>query len=121
MALLESGEMYLETILLLKRKKPLVKAVDIVEELDYSKSSVSRGVHLLEESGLITIDVNGAIEFTKEGLDYTRSVYEKHRILTEFFVKLGVGAQTAENDACRIEHVISGESFEAIKKYLGEK
>ncbi len=115
--ILESGEMYLETIFLLKQKNDFVRSVDVVAELGYSKSSVSRGVNLLKDRGFITIDENGKIEFTELGLKYTQNIYERHEVLTAFLEKLGVSSDIAENDACRIEHVISGETLEAIKRF----
>lgn len=115
--ILESGEMYLETIYLLKTRSDYVRSVDIVAELGYSKSSVSRGVNLLKEKGYITVDTSGKIEFTKLGLEYTKDIYERHKILTAFLEGIGVRADIAENDACRIEHVISPESLNAIKTF----
>ena len=115
MEIKESGEMYLETILLLNKRKPAVKSVDIVEELNYSKSSVSRGVNILKKKGYITIDQEGFLHFTTEGLNRAETVLERHKVLTDHLVKLGVDKTVAELDACRIEHVISDASFEAIK------
>lgn len=111
----ESGENYLETILVLKRKKGEVRSVDIVEELGYSKSSVSRAVNLLKDNGYIKMSKEGFITFTKKGEDYAVNLYERHQILTKFFVGLGIDPTTAEEDACKIEHVISEEVFQAIK------
>ena len=107
----ESEEMYLETIYLLKKSRGTVRSVDVVEELGYAKSSVSRGVNLLQKRGYIDI------EFTEEGLRKAESVYERHRVLTAALMKLGAGRELAENDACRIEHIISPEMFEIIKKF----
>lgn len=115
MKIYESGENYLETILILKKTKGNVRSVDIVEALGYSKSSVSRAVNILKDKGLITIDDNGIIDFTEKGLKHTQEIFERHNILTEFFINLGVAKEIAEEDACRIEHVISNESLEAIK------
>lgn len=119
--ILESGEMYLETIFLLKQRSDFVRSVDIVAELGYSKSSVSRGVNLLKEKGYITVDENGKIEFTELGLNYTSGIYERHKILTAFLESIGVRADIAENDACRIEHVISPESLAAIKNFVNKE
>lgn len=118
MVLQESGEMYLETIYVLRKSKKCVKSVDIVEKLGYSKSSVSRGVNLLKDAGYITIDVNNCINFTELGIEHTENLYEKHKILTECLVEMGVSVKCAENDACRMEHIISEESFQALKMYF---
>ncbi len=115
----ESGENYLETILKLQKEKGNVRSVDIVNELNYSKSSVSRAVNILQDAGLINIDaVSGAITFTDAGIKRAQSVYTKHRILKKFLTKIGVSEPTAEDDACRIEHVISQETFDAIKNIV---
>lgn len=121
MSLHESGENYLETILILKEKHGTVRSIDIVEELGYSKSSVSRAVNLLKDRGLITISEKGNIDFTQEGITLTKKIYERHHILTHFFEKIGVSSEVAETDACRIEHVISDMTVEAIKSFLKEK
>lgn len=121
MKILESGENYLETIWLLKKRKADVRSVDIVEELGYSKSSVSRAVNILKNKSLITIDANGIINFTPEGFKKAREIFLRHKLLTEFLVFLGVSEDVAEADACRIEHVISEESVVAIRKKLQEK
>lgn len=118
MDIYESGEMYLETILLHKQKNGSVRSIDIVNDLNYAKSSVSRGINILKKKGLITVAQDGEIEFTEEGLERAKEIYERHRILSAFLKKLGIGEKTAEADACRIEHVISHETFEAIKKQL---
>ena len=120
MALLESGEMYLETIYLLKENKPNLHSVDIVDKLGYSKSSVSRAVNLLREQGYLAIDESGKIDFTHEGKELSKEIYSRHNLLTELFMRLGVSAEIAENDACRVEHVISNESMDAIRKYLDD-
>lgn len=116
----ESGENYLETILILKEKRGVVRSVDIVEELGYSKSSVSRGVNLLKGKGYIDISDDGYISFTAEGLEVVRKIYERHQILTSFLTSIGVSQKTAEDDACRMEHVISEETLDAIKKKIGK-
>lgn len=113
----ESGENYLETILLLKQKKGNVRSHDIVEELGYSKSSVSRAVNILKEKNFISIDTAGLISFTTEGEKLAQKTYEKHGVVSSFLQKLGVDAETAESDACKIEHVLSKKSFEAIKRF----
>lgn len=117
----ESGENYLETILLLKEKKGTVRAVDIVSHLGYSKSSVSRAVNILKTNGYITIDSLGSIDFTEKGSNAATAMYERHRILEEYLLTLGVSSENAENDACRIEHVISEETFEKIKNLVEKK
>ncbi|NLT17915.1 MAG: metal-dependent transcriptional regulator [Clostridiales bacterium] len=116
----ESGENYLETILILKEKKGSVRSVDIVEELGYSKSSVSRGVNLLKEKGYIEIDSYGYISFTKDGDQAVKRIYERHRILTDFLISLGVPKSVAEDDACKIEHVISEKTMDIIKGMMSK-
>lgn len=118
MALLESGEMYLETIYLLKKTKPNLHSVDIVDKLGYSKSSVSRAVNLLRDQGYISFDVSGAIELTGIGKERSVDIYSRHSLLTKLLVNFGVTNEIAEQDACRIEHVISPDSMNAIKAYL---
>lgn len=118
MCIFESAEMYLETILILSEQKENVRAIDIVEYMDFSKPSVSRAVKLLKEGGYITLDDNRYITLTESGEAIGRSMYERHKLLTSFLVSLGVDEQTASNDACKIEHDISEESFEAIKNYF---
>ncbi len=117
MHLLESGEMYLETILVLKKSGKTVRSIDICEHMGYSKPSVSRAVGNLKNGGFITVDKNGFIELTSEGQSVATKILERHTLITDFLVRLGVSPYTASNDACRIEHHISDESFEAIKKY----
>lgn len=117
----ESEEMYLETILLLKQKSTNVHSVDVVGELNYAKSSVSRGMNLLVKNGYITMDrVTGVIEFTEKGREKAQNIYERHRVLTKALEKIGASAEMAEENACRIEHVISEEMFEIIKKFVNE-
>ena len=117
----ESEEMYLETILLLKQKSTNVHSVDGVGELNYAKSSGSRGMNLLVKNGYITMDrVTGVIEFTEKGREKANNIYERHRVLTKALEKIGASAEMAEENACRIEHVISEEMFEIIKKFVNE-
>ncbi len=116
----ESEEMYLETILILKQEKPAVRSIDIAERLGYAKSSVSRGVNLLQDKGYIKIDDDGFIGFTEKGEEKANGVYDRHRVLTALFVELGANERTAEDNACRIEHVIDDEIFELIKKHFGK-
>lgn len=118
----ESGEMYLETILVLKRRKGNVRSVDIARELDFSKPSVSRAVGILKDDEFITITENGTIDFTEKGKIRAKEIYEKHKCLTSFLIEIvGVTPEIAEEDACKIEHVISDESIEGIKKLLENK
>lgn len=114
----ESSEDYLETILLLSRKLPVVRSVDIANELGFKKSSISVAMKKLRESGHITMTDAGYIYLTDEGKALAESVYERHTVFTTFLSSLGVSADVAENDACRIEHVISEESFLAFKRYI---
>lgn len=120
MTLQESGEMYLETIYILSERKKPVRSIDIVEYMGYSKPSVSRAVGLLREGGYIEVDPGGYITFTEEGRRRAEKTYERHRVLTDTFCRLGVNEVTAAEDACKIEHVISDETFEAIKRFLRE-
>ena len=120
MNLQESGEMYLETILLLSRKTGLVRAIDIGEHMGYSKPSVSRAVGVLREGGLITVARDGAITLTEEGLTVAEKIYERHAVLTRFLISLGVAPDIAAEDACKIEHHISDASIEAIRHHAEE-
>lgn len=114
----ESEEMYLETILLLKRKLKTVRSIDIATELEYSRPSVSRAVNLLQSKGYIEIDKNGEINFTKLGLKKAMDVDERHQIITKVFVKMGAQAEVAEENACKIEHVVSDELMKVLKNYI---
>ena len=118
MALQESGEMYLETILILSEKKENVHAVDISEYMGYSKPSVSRAVGLLLDGAYIRIEQNGSISLTDSGRQVAETIYERHRLITEYLVAIGVPESVAADDACKIEHVISPESFEALKRHI---
>lgn len=120
MKIQESGENYLETLLLLKDKMGNVRSIDLAVELNYSKPSISRAVGLLKKAGYVTVDeATGYIELTAAGLEKANMIYEKHRIIKRFLTEaLGVNEETAEADACRIEHIISDESFGAIKNYI---
>ena len=119
MRLAESGEMYLETIYVLTRKSTSVRSIDVAESMGYSKPSVSRAVGLLKQGEYITVDKSGFITLTEKGIKTAETLYERHTILTNLFVSLGVDREIAAEDACKIEHVISAESFEAIKAYIG--
>ena len=118
MDLHESGEMYLETILILKNQNEYVRSIDIAHTMDFSKPSVSRAIKLLKESQLIVVDGKGYIDFTDEGRRIAEKVYGRHQILTEFLVSIGVSAKQAEEDACRIEHIISDETQQCIQNFL---
>ena len=117
MGIHESGEMYLETIHVLYKKNGHVRSIDVSEHMGYPKPSVSRAMGLLKEGGYITIDKEGFITLTDSGLEVAQKIYERHTILSTLLVALGVSPETAAEDACRIEHAISDESFEAIKKH----
>ncbi len=115
----ESEEMYLETILLLHREHANVRAVDVGEELGYAKSSVSRGVNLLKDKGYIEIDpATGNITFTEAGKKKAEGVYERHRVLTKALIKLGAEEHVAEENACRIEHVVSNELMDVFRRFV---
>lgn len=118
MELHESGEMYLETILLLKNRFGYVRSIDIAKELGYSKPSVSRAVSLLRENEYICLDPNGMILLTDKGKEIAENIYDRHKCLTKFLESIGVSTETAQDDACRIEHVISDETLSAIKAAL---
>ncbi|MCR5636350.1 MAG: metal-dependent transcriptional regulator [Clostridiales bacterium] len=118
MNLQESGEMYLETILILSKQKGCVRAIDISEHMGYSKPSVSRAMGLLKSGEFIKIDENGSITLTKEGKNIAEKIYERHNVLTDMLIRLGVDKKTAAADACKIEHDISDDSFNAIKKHI---
>ena len=118
MRIQESAENYLETILMLKKRNGYVRSIDIAEELDFSKPSVSVAMKNLRENGYIGIDENGHITLQEKGLEIAEKIYERHTLLSEWLIALGVTPKTALEDACRIEHVISAESFAAIKAHV---
>lgn len=118
MALQESGEMYLETILILSRRSGCVRSVDISEYMGYSKPSVSRAVGLLKAGNYIVIDDDGHITLTESGLETAEKIMRRHELLTELLVSLGVDRQVAAADACKMEHVISDETYEAIHNHM---
>ena len=118
MALNPSGEMYLESIYVLSKTKPLVRSIDVAEYMGFSKPSVSRAVGLLKTEGYLCVDAEGALSLTEKGLAVGRNIYERHTVLSGVLKMLGVDEATAAQDACRIEHVISETTFEAIKTYL---
>lgn len=114
----ESEEMYLETILLLKKKKADIRSVDIVDELNYAKSSVSRAVNLLKERGYILVEDNGVIKLTDAGTKRAQDIYDRHRVITELLIKIGADKESAEDNACRIEHVVSDDLFIVMRDFL---
>ena len=118
MSLQESGEMYLETIYVLSMKNPYVRAVDVGEYMGYSKPSVSRAMGLLKESGYVTSGKDGFLTLTELGKETASKIYERHTVLRDMLVRLGVPEETAAADACRIEHVISDVSFQAIRQHM---
>ncbi len=118
MSIHESGQMYLETIYILSQNKSYVRAIDVGEHLGYSKPSVSRAMSILKKNGYVLVDADGAITLTESGMEIARTMYTRHTVLSEMLMRLGVDEKTATEDACRIEHVISEESFLAVKKHL---
>ena len=118
MSIHESGEMYLETIHVLLKKNGAVRSVDVSEHMGYSKPSVSRAVGLLKRNGYILVDEDGYITLTDAGEQVAQKIYERHTILSTLLVALGVDPAVAAEDACRMEHAISDESFEAIKRHM---
>ena len=114
----ESGEMYLETILTLSKYTPHVRAIDIGEHMGYSKPSVSRAVGLLKADGFIKVGEDGGIILTETGRAIAEKIYERHQVLTNFFKMIGVEEETAMTDACKMEHIISDETFDAIKAHI---
>ena len=118
MRIQESGEMYLETIHVLSKTKKTVRSVDVAEHMGYSKPSISRAMGLLKNGGFIEIAPDGAITLTDTGIAVAEKIYERHTLLTRLLVTLGVSEETALEDACKLEHAISDESFEAIKKHM---
>ncbi len=114
----ESAENYLETILMLTKKQPYVRSIDIANELNFSKPSVSVAMKNLRTSGHILVDDAGHITLTESGLEIASSILERHKVLSQMLINLGVDPETATEDACRIEHVISAESFSAIKAHI---
>ena len=119
MHLQESGEMYLETILILSKSGKDVRSVDVSEYMGFSKPSVSRAIGLLKSGGYVTMDKGGHLELTEEGRAVAKNIYEKHTLLAQFLMTLGVDEATATEDACKMEHVISDTSFKALKKHAG--
>ena len=118
MTMQESGEMYLETILTLSEKLGNVRSIDVAAEMNFSKPSVSRAVKKLKEDGYISVDAGGFITLTPKGKKIAETIYERHTVLSELLTSIGVSPKTAAEDACRIEHVISEETFNVIKKKI---
>jgi Mn-dependent transcriptional regulator len=117
MALQESGEMYLETILLLSKKNGFVRAVDISEYMGYSKPSISRAIGLLKKGEYVDSDNDGHLTLTEHGREIAEKIYERHTMLTDFLIIIGVDKKIASEDACKIEHNISDETFKALKEH----
>ena len=120
MRLQESGEMYLETIYVLTRTSSSVRSIDVCEYMGFSKPSVSRAIGLLKNGGYVNVDADGHLSLTDVGLEVARKMYDRHKLLTDFLMKLGVPEDIASTDACKIEHHLSDESFEALKSYLSK-
>ena len=118
MALHESAEMYLETIYVLTQQSANVRSIDIAEHMSYSKPSISRAVGLLKQGGYVSVDSDGFITLTDSGLEIAEKIYNRHTVLTDLLVRLGVPEEIAAQDACRMEHAISDETFEAIKRHV---
>ena len=116
MTLAESGEMYLETIYTLTEKRRDVRSIDVSESMGFSKPSVSRAIGLLKSGGYIVVDKDGFISLTDTGRATAEKIYARHKVISAFLIKIGVSEETAGHDACKIEHVISDESFEALKR-----
>ena len=121
MRLQESGEMYLETIYMLSKQMNIVRSIDVVEHMGYSKPSVSRAVNLLKQGGYLTVEDNGNLRLTDSGRQIGEKIYERHKVLTRMLTMLGVDEKTASEDACKMEHAISDASFEAIRRHIEEK
>ena len=120
MSLQESGEMYLETIYILSQKSSTVRSIDVAKYMGYSKPSVSRGISLLKKKGLVEVDEAGHLTLTATGKKRAKNIYERHTVLSELLMSLGVDEKTAIEDACRVEHYISNKTFNAIKKYMSK-
>ncbi len=120
MPIQESGEMYLETIYVLAKRNGALRSIDICEEMGYSKPSVSRAIGILKNNKYIAVDKKGFISLTESGKALAEKIYERHTIITEFLISLGVDHTTASEDACKMEHIISDASFDAIKKHSAD-
>ena len=120
MSLHESAEMYLETIYQLSMEHSHVRSIDVAESMGYSKPSISRAVGLLKKGGYLLMEKDGSLTLTESGLEIAQKVYERHTILTNVLIRLGVTPEVAAEDACKMEHVISDETFDAMKRHLSE-
>ena len=120
MSIHESGEMYLEAILVLSQKNGFVRSIDVSEYLGYSKPSVSRAVGILKKGNYIEVDKDGALTLTVSGKEIAEKIFERHTVLSKLLTKMGVSEETAAADACKMEHAISDESFEAIKRHMAD-
>ena len=118
MTVRESGEMYLEAILVLEKKNGLVRSIDVSEYLGYSKPSVSRAMGILRQGGYLTVEKDGALTLTDTGRALAEAIYERHTVISGFLVKLGVDEKTAAADACKMEHDISDSTLDAIKRFM---
>ncbi|MBQ2692339.1 MAG: metal-dependent transcriptional regulator [Clostridia bacterium] len=121
MKIQESAENYLEAILMLKQEKGRIRSIDIVRHLDYTKPSISRAISLLKSNGYVTVDKEGWIELTEQGMDIAQKVLERHTFVSKWLIAIGVSPETAAEDACKIEHAISDESFEKIKEFVSSR
>ena len=120
MALYESAEMYLETIYQLSQERSAVRSVDVAESMGYSKPSVSRAVGLLKKGGYLLMEKDGTLTLTEAGLETAHKIFERHTTLTSLLIRLGVDPETASEDACKMEHVISDKTFEAMKRHISQ-
>ena len=120
MSIHESGEMYLEAILVLSQKNGFVRSIDVSEYLGYSKPSVSRAVGILKNGNYISVDKDGSLTLTESGKAIAEKIFERHKILSQLLIRLGVSEETATADACKLEHAISDESFDAIKRHMAQ-
>lgn len=120
MSIHESGEMYLEAILVLSQKNGFVRSIDVSEYLGYSKPSVSRAVGILKNGNYISVDKDGSLTLTESGKAIAEKIFERHTILSQLLIRLGVSEETATADACKLEHAISDESFDAIKRHMAQ-
>lgn len=118
MSIQESGEMYLESILVLSKRNPNVRAIDVSEYMGFSKPSVSRALSVLKSGGFVTVSEQGYLKLTDSGLEIAEKIYERHTVLTNYLTLIGVDKEVASQDACKMEHVVSDESFNAIKKQV---
>ncbi|MBR5292391.1 MAG: metal-dependent transcriptional regulator [Clostridia bacterium] len=118
MSLHESGQMYLEAIYVLSGQRPVVRSIDVGEYLGYSKPSVSRAMSILKKTGYVIAEADGALKLTQSGREVAQTMYARHTVLTKMLIAIGVDEDIAAEDACRIEHVISEETFDAIKKHM---